>query len=150
MRILVAVSGPRDEGCADPIEAATSLPWPKDTEFCVLTVAGNVHPPVSALIPGAMSVSDVQQKTDSTAANLASSSAALFRDRGWHAEGVALEGDPKTKIADYAKEWNADLIVVGACDLPAVERFFVGSVSQSVVKDSPCSVLVVKPRRHWA
>jgi nucleotide-binding universal stress UspA family protein len=60
---------------------------------------------------------------------------------------VSLEGDPKTKIIDFAKEWGAELVVVGSCDLPAVERFFVGSVSQGVVKHSPCSVLVEKPRR---
>jgi hypothetical protein len=31
--------------------------------------------------------------------------------------GVSLEGDPKTKIIDFAKEWGADLVVVG-CSAP--------------------------------
>jgi nucleotide-binding universal stress UspA family protein len=84
---------------------------------------------------------------DSAAANVCSSAVAVLRDHGWQAEGVSLEGDPKTKIIDFAKEWGAELVVVGSCDLPAVERFFVGSVSQGVVKHSPCSVLVEKPRR---
>lgn len=69
----------------------------------MLTVA-SVHPPVAALMPGELSVSDVQQKVDASAANLASSAAVLLRDRGWQAEGVELEGDPKTKITEYARE----------------------------------------------
>ena len=47
-------------------------------------------------------------------------------------------------IADYAKEWGADLIVVGSCDKSRLETLFVGSVSQSVVTHASCSVLVAK------
>ncbi len=145
MRILVAVSGVNEDGCADPAGAAASFPWPRDTEFRVLTVAEGVHPAVAGLIPEGISIADVQQRADASAANVAAGAAVLLRDRGWQSESVSLEGDPKSKITDYAREWNADLIVVGSCDLPALERLFVGSVSQAIVKHSPCSVLVVKP-----
>src|SRR5437762_6301705 len=126
MRILVALSGiQQDDECADPLEMAASFPWPKDTQFCVLTVAENVHPPIAGLVPTGAAVSDVQQKVDAVAANVAVSAAARLRDRGWEAQSAELQGDPKTKITDYAKEWGADLIVVGSSDRPAVERFFV-------------------------
>jgi nucleotide-binding universal stress UspA family protein len=147
MRILIALSPSTEDRCADPLGAAVSLPWPEDTEFRVLTVTETVHSPVIGLMPEALAVPDVQRKVDTAAANLCSSAVGVLRDHGWQAEGVSLEGDPKTQITDFAKEWGADLVVVGSCDLPAVERFFVGSVSQSVVKHSPCSVLVEKPRR---
>jgi nucleotide-binding universal stress UspA family protein len=143
MRILIAVSGSND-GSSDPVAAAASIPWPEGTEFRVLTIAENVHPPVVQLLAGARDVSDVQHTADNVAANTVASAVAQLQTRGFHADGATQEGDPKTLIADYAKEWVADLIVVGSCDKSRLETFFVGSVSQSVVSHAPCSVLVAK------
>jgi nucleotide-binding universal stress UspA family protein len=145
MRILIAVSGNND-GSSDPLAAAASIPWPEGTEFRVLTIAEDVHPAVVQLLEGARDVSDVQHAADNVAANTVASAVAQLQSRGIHADGASPEGDPKTMIADLAKEWGADLIVVGSCDKSRVERFFVGSVSRSVVERSPCSVLVAKAR----
>src|SRR4051812_19268405 len=143
MKILVAVSGSED--CADQIGAVASFPWPANTSVRVLSVAENVHPPVAGLLAGDLDVLDVQRSGDAAARNVAESAAADLHDRGLDAEGVEIEGNPHNAISDYAGTWGADLIVVGACERSAVEKFFVGSVSQSVVKHAPCSVLVVKP-----
>jgi len=43
-----------------------------------------------------------------------------------------------------ATEHGADLIVVGAQGLNAVQRFLLGSVSEKVMRLAPCSVLVVR------
>lgn len=54
-------------------------------------------------------------------------------------------GSPKTMISkDLASKINADLIVVGATGLNAVERFLIGSVSENIVRTSKCDVLVVR------
>ena len=143
MRILIAVSGSND-GSSDPVAAAASIPWPEGTEFRVLTIAENVHPPVVQLLERVRDVSDVQHSTDNVAANTVASAVAQLQGRGFHADGASPEGDPKSMIADYAKEWGADLIVVGSCDKSRLETFFVGSVSQSVVTHASCSVLVAK------
>lgn len=143
MRILIAVSGSND-GSSDPVAAAASIPWPEGTEFRVLTIAENVHPPMTQLLEGARDVSDVQQAADNAAANTVARAVAQLQSRGFRADGASPEGDPKSMIADYAKEWGADLIVVGSCDKSRLETFFVGSVSESVVKHAPCSVLVAK------
>ena len=103
-----------------------------------------VHPSVVELIPGALDVSDVQQKAESLAGTISSAAAAQLQSRGFTADSISMEGEPKSTIVDYAKEWGADLIVVGSSDRPRIETFFVGSVSQSVVKHSHCSVLIVK------
>ena len=145
MQILIAVSASND-GSADPVTAATSLPWPQGTVFRVLTVAENVHPPMVQLIEGARDVSDVQHDADDIAANTVASAVASLQNRGFHADGVSREGDPSSMIVDYAKEWMADLIVVGSSDKSRLEAFFVGSVSRSVVEHASCSVLVAKSR----
>lgn len=54
-------------------------------------------------------------------------------------------GSPKIKIAkDIAKQYTADLIVCGATGMNAVERFLIGSVSESITRYASCDVLVVR------
>jgi nucleotide-binding universal stress UspA family protein len=54
-------------------------------------------------------------------------------------------GSPNSVISrEYAKRVKADLIVCGAKGLNAVEHFLLGSVSQHIVRSSPCDVLVVR------
>lgn len=54
-------------------------------------------------------------------------------------------GSPKVKIAkDIAKEYESDLIICGATGMNAVERFLIGSVSESITRYASCDVLVVR------
>jgi nucleotide-binding universal stress UspA family protein len=54
-------------------------------------------------------------------------------------------GSPKIKIAkDVAPTYKADLIICGATGLNAVERFLIGSVSESITRFATCDVLVVR------
>lgn len=55
-----------------------------------------------------------------------------------------IEGDPKSQILDVAKEWKADMIVVGSHGRTGLNRFLMGSVSQGVVNHAHCSVEVVR------
>lgn len=54
-------------------------------------------------------------------------------------------GSPKSLIAkDVANEVNADLIVIGATGLNAVERLIIGSVTEFVTRSAKVDVLVVR------
>lgn len=54
-------------------------------------------------------------------------------------------GSPKLKIAkEIAEEYEADLIICGATGMNAVERFLIGSVSESITRYATCDVLVVR------
>ncbi|PKM76106.1 MAG: hypothetical protein CVU90_14155 [Firmicutes bacterium HGW-Firmicutes-15] len=55
-----------------------------------------------------------------------------------------IEGKPGPCIVDLVEELNPDLIVIGAHNRGAVARFFMGSVSNYVLQESGCQVLVVK------
>jgi nucleotide-binding universal stress UspA family protein len=60
-------------------------------------------------------------------------------------ETVIEYGSPKTIIAkQLPKEHHVDLIMLGATGLNAVERLFVGSVSEYVIRVAPCDVLIVR------
>jgi nucleotide-binding universal stress UspA family protein len=57
---------------------------------------------------------------------------------------VFLEGDPATEIVRYARDASADLIVMGTHGRTGVDRLLMGSVAEQVLRDAPCSVLIVK------
>lgn len=60
-------------------------------------------------------------------------------------EYVIDYGSPKVKIPkDIAKKNNVDLIICGATGLNAVERFFIGSVSEHITRYATCDVLIVR------
>jgi nucleotide-binding universal stress UspA family protein len=57
-------------------------------------------------------------------------------------------GSPKIRIPrDLAKKHNIDLIICGATGMNVVERFFIGSVSEHIVRYAPCDVLVVRTKK---
>jgi nucleotide-binding universal stress UspA family protein len=54
-------------------------------------------------------------------------------------------GAPKTIIArDVPQKMHADLIMIGATGLNAVERILIGSVTEFVTRTAICDVLVVR------
>jgi nucleotide-binding universal stress UspA family protein len=57
---------------------------------------------------------------------------------------VLLEGDPATEIVRYAQDATMDLVVMGTHGRSGLERLLMGSVAEKVMRDAPCSVLVVK------
>jgi nucleotide-binding universal stress UspA family protein len=57
---------------------------------------------------------------------------------------VFLDGDPAAELVRYAGDAGIDLIVMGTHGRTGVERLLMGSVAEKVMRDAPCSVLVVK------
>jgi nucleotide-binding universal stress UspA family protein len=59
-------------------------------------------------------------------------------------EHVLLEGDPALEIVRFARDSRISLVVMGTHGRTGVERMLMGSVAERVLRDAPCSVLVVK------
>lgn len=62
---------------------------------------------------------------------------------GIRVETEVLLGEPYAKILETAKNYNADMIVMSNRGFSKIKRFFVGSVTQRVISEAPCPVLVV-------
>lgn len=60
---------------------------------------------------------------------------------------VLLEGDPAAEIVRYARDAGFDLIVMGTHGRTGQDRLLVGSVTEQVLREAPCSVLAVKLAR---
>jgi nucleotide-binding universal stress UspA family protein len=52
-------------------------------------------------------------------------------------------GHPEVRIIEKAKEWEADLVMLGTHVKRGFERFLLRSVSQAVAYHAPCSVEIV-------
>lgn len=57
---------------------------------------------------------------------------------------LALEGNAAKTISAFIEEQKIDLLIIGNSGKSGLQKFFVGSVSKKLIKDSPSSVLVVK------
>jgi nucleotide-binding universal stress UspA family protein len=57
------------------------------------------------------------------------------------------EGDPADAIVTTARQWGADLIVVGTHGAGRFGSFLFGSTAQSVIRKASCPVLVVRQPR---
>ena len=67
-----------------------------------------------------------------------------LRAAGFQTSTIMRAGDARTTIVDAAREWGANLIVLGSHGRRGVDRLLLGSVSENVVHRAPCSVEVVR------
>ena len=66
-------------------------------------------------------------------------------------EGLAherlVEGKPADALRDLTRELHADVVVVGDHQHGMIDRLLIGSITEQLAREAPCSVLVVKPPR---
>ena len=67
----------------------------------------------------------------------------FLSDAGLEKGGIVVEGKPHKKIASFSSENDTDLIVIGARGLSFIKGMLIGSVTDAVLKSSPCPVLVI-------
>ena len=53
-------------------------------------------------------------------------------------------GKPADVVTEYAREHGSDLIIIPSHGRTGMERFFLGSVAERVVRLAPCPVLVLR------
>jgi nucleotide-binding universal stress UspA family protein len=73
--------------------------------------------------------------------------AARCRDRGVPTQTRVVSGVPHQAILETAEREGAAFIVMGTHGRGALERFFLGSVADRVVRAAPCAVVTARERR---
>jgi nucleotide-binding universal stress UspA family protein len=59
-----------------------------------------------------------------------------------------VSGRAFDEIVNRARGWRADLIVLGTKGTTSLEQIFLGGTAEYVIKESPCSVLIVRPEER--
>jgi nucleotide-binding universal stress UspA family protein len=85
-------------------------------------------------------------KLRNQATELLARTADKFRSAGFKTTYFIEEGDAREAILDYAERWPADLIVVGSHGRKGLQRFLIGSVSETVARHARCSVAIIRTR----
>lgn len=60
-------------------------------------------------------------------------------------EGNILRGNIVDSIVNYAKDEKADLIIIGTHGRKGLEKMWLGSVAERVIKRAPCPTLTCNP-----
>jgi len=141
------------DGSASSEKAARSIaarPWPAGTEIRILSVVEFYLPTMQAFFEPPFVQSDQVEKLREEAMKhaqeaTASAAAILAAANLTASESVSvLQDGPKKVILDDAKEWGANLIVVGWHGRHGIDRFLMGSVSETVATHAECSVEVIR------
>jgi nucleotide-binding universal stress UspA family protein len=145
MKVLLAVDDSLYSTAA--ANSVATRPWPANTLVRVLTVTQNIPFLATELWYGAMPSLELtareQQELRKNAEQLVANIAKMLSANGLMVETSVRTGDPHSIIVEVAKQWQADLIVVGSYGYSGLKRLLLGSVAHSVISNAPCSVEVV-------
>ena len=156
-RVLIAFDG--SEGSRAALEDLRHAGLPAKVEAMVVTCADvPVNPPFYEVMPveggGVITMSSIEAARKAVdhevrrAASVASGGADMLRSifGDWSVRSDVAPGTPYWQVLEKAREWSADLIVVGSHGRSALGRFFFGSVAQNVLAHAPCSVRIGRHR----
>jgi nucleotide-binding universal stress UspA family protein len=153
MHVLIAVDdSPHSDLCLREVAAR---PWPRGSQFRVLSVAAVLPaapvpsmavPPTSAVgTPAETAALPYMAENQRQAAlRIAERGAAELRTAGLEVQPTSRLGPAGTEIVAEAREWSADLVVMGTRGRGAIKRVLLGSVANHVMHHAPCSVEVVR------
>jgi nucleotide-binding universal stress UspA family protein len=65
-----------------------------------------------------------------------------------HFEARVVEGNPGQTLCDLADDVGASGLILGTRGRGGLKRAFLGSVSDHVVRNAPCSVIVSRSHQH--
>lgn len=144
MKVLLAIDSSKySEAAAQMISSEFRV---QGTELLVLQVVQPLvfsTPPQMA--PGyapemAARLQDQMKQAKESAARMAET----LRKTGFKADSRVADAEVRTGILDVAKEWGANLIVLGSHGEKSLRKFLLGSVAEYVTRHAHCSVLIVR------
>ena len=149
MKILIATDG--SDASRSVVEAACQII--SDPEDTMVKIISAVEPYAPMLAnPYAISATynvELEAAASAQARTFVEQAEADLKKNCPNIGGVSsevLHGGAARLIVEAAREWGANLIIVGSHGRGFWGRTLVGSVSNSVIHHAPCSVFVVRER----
>ncbi len=140
VRIVVAIDGSKSSEAT--LRSLATQFSPPDTKVRIL----NVVRPLTISVPPEMEAGYAPeldaQRNDARA--LVERAASTVGAAGFEVVTEVREGDVREMIIESAKDWNAELIVVGSHGHKGLPRLLLGSTAEGVARHAPCSVEIVR------
>jgi nucleotide-binding universal stress UspA family protein len=141
MKVLLPIDESRSsEQAVREVEKRFGTP---DTTVRVLHVVAKFVPPAAALWDAGGSLQAAREQVVSRYRGLVEGVAERLTARGITVDTAIRDGDPGKVIVNEAKEWGADLIILGSHGHTRLVRMVIRSVAQYVIDHAPCSVEIV-------
>lgn len=144
-RILVPIDGsePSDAAVALARKIAHADEGASELVFChVIDVAADYRAVSEAQI--SVGAQDMVDEDRARGTMLIASAVNAATEAGLKATGEILEGAPAATIVQRAREGDFDLILTGTHGRHGIERLFLGSTAEDVLRHASVPVLAVK------
>ena len=135
MRILLATDGSDVSVAAAQAVAETN--WPQHSLVKVVNV-------INPMIYSLEEIGLLSDKRTNQAHRAIGQAMGVLRDTPLKVSGEVIAGGTERQILDRAKNWKADLIVVGTHQRRGLKRLLFGSTSDIVANRAHCSVRVIR------
>ncbi len=146
MNVLLALD--ESEHSKHLIDHTLALPWPAGTRFKCLHVIPELademflNPAQTFATELAKQYDELFEQHKSWVDSQARKLNETFDQEV--AKGEVIIGEPRERILELARQWPADLIMLGSHGRRGVERLILGSVSEAVATHATCSVEVTR------
>lgn len=138
-RIAIAVD--ESEPAAQAVEVAIGLAAVLGSQVALVHVVD----PTLALAPeGGIPASELLSDLRLGGEGLLLEMSERIAAGGRPAEAVLREGKPADEVLAAARDWGAELIVLGTQGRSRLERLLLGSTAEAVLRQAPCPVLTVR------
>lgn len=153
MKLLIAYDGSDSADTAIDGLKRAGLPA-ENVEALVVSIGEVWLPPsdatgddTSQTVPGLKAARERAAQVMEEAEQLAARGSKRVQQNfpGWQVSHEVQNGSPGFELLQCAREWSADLIVVGSHGHSALGRFVLGSVSQKVLTEASTSVHIGRP-----
>ena len=149
MKILVAVDP--SEHAQEAIRFVKSVEWPKKSELFLIHVIEMKDAPPIMPEGGPSSwdrvIGEARGKLVTQANGfLEHTKKEIVEERALTIKSLVMEGLPGAEILQAVKDYQIDLVILGTRGLSNVKRFLLGSTSDWVMREAPCSVLLVRAK----
>ena len=142
MRVIVAFDG--SAAATDAVTLVEAIAWPADSVLRVVSVIEPTFPIAGPFYGGAGLAPEVDEAITASVHDTLSGVVDRIRSSGRAVDGQVLRGRAASAIIDDARDFGADLVVVGSRGHGTIASLLLGSVSSEVVDHAPCPVLVAR------
>ena len=133
-------SEPAKQALEYAIELATIL----QARLTLLHIVQTIPVAGGAGVGVGVALAGVMEQMEAEALQTMEDHAQRVRQAGLACETAVVHGTPFQHIIDMAGDKQVDLIVMGTHGHTGLQRFFLGSVAEKVVRLAPCPVLVTR------
>lgn len=142
MRVLLALDGSPSSDAA--CQFVGSLTWPSGTIIQVIGVAEPAAELLAPLLVAAPTIGNIDRQMSLDLQAILDRAVRSLERPTIGVRATVLTGRPATLIVDAARDFRAELVVVGSRGRGPLASMVLGSVSAEVVDHARCAVLVVR------